>query len=303
MANKLTKASRKVRKASKAAMKVVRSSMGMLDEHARKAANMLIDPCNADIGAACYRGDQGYKTRLVAGYTAGAGVGVTCVAVIFSPVQNIFWTLETTGSTITAIPANRGGPGLPFLTANASGVRSLGACISGTTVSSNLNTSGVIFTGILPRAAVSTSTAISCDQLVTLCNRYGRISIDSPMETKWLPAGSDEDYTPVGQDPDNSDSNVIVQVYLGLPAATGVLLRLTNIVEWKPLSSLGIVTESYKGNPSVNTIEHVKAAIAQTKPNFWSNVGATAFSVIRGYATGGVLGAAGAAARSVKNFM
>jgi len=122
------------------------------------------------------------------------------------------------------------------------------------------------------------------------------------MECKWLPAASDEDYTIVGQDPDTTDSNIILMVFLGLPAASGVIVRSTNIVEWKPLANLGIVSESYKGNPSQNTIEHVKAMLNTRNPHWWSNVGSTAFSVIRGYATGGIMGATGAAMKGVKNF-
>lgn len=298
---KLAKVARKVKRVVKTAAKVA-SAMSGLDAHAAKAATMLMDPCNAAISAACYRGDQGYKTRFVSNATFGGGAGITCVGVAFSPVQNIYWTIEVAGTATATAWSNRSGPGVPFLTANASAVRSLGACLSVTPVSANLAVAGQVYTTICPRSAINTASTATPDGLLSLCNKYGKIPIDQPIETKWLPAGSDEDYTVPGVDGDNSDSNIILMVFVGLPAASGVVVRTTNIVEWKPLASLGIVSESYKGNPSVNTIEHVKQALDKKDPNWWSNVGKTAFSVIRGYTTGGMVGAAGAAMRGVKNF-
>jgi hypothetical protein len=120
------------------------------------------------------------------------------------------------------------------------------------------------------------------------------------METKFVPSAADENYTLQGSLSDPSDLNCILQVFIGLPAATGVVSRFTNIVEWKPLPNIGIVSESFLGNPSRNTIEHVKSALLKRNPGWWSNVGKTAYSVLRGYATGGTVGAMGAAMKAVK---
>jgi len=122
------------------------------------------------------------------------------------------------------------------------------------------------------------------------------------METKFIPSGQDEDYqsTTVIPTGDLNDINCILQVFLGMPAATGIICRFTNIIEWKPLPNIGIVSESFLGNPSKNTIEHVKNALLKRNPGWWSNIGNAAYSVLRGYATGGSIGAISAAMKSVK---
>lgn len=301
MANKtVRKVKRAVRKVRKVATKIM-APVTALDAKARAAAAMLTDPCNAALSEACYRGDQGYRNRFVSNSSLGVTAGHTAVAVAFVPGSNtVFWLSNTTSSGLVAW-ASFGGPGVSFLATVTDVSRSLGACTSATPQAANLSVSGQVYSGVVPFSSLNTGATQSADNLAQLCNRYGKISIDTPMECKFVPGAADEDYTATnGQPTDVSDSNVILMVFIGLPAASGVALRFTNIIEWKPRFNLGVTTQSVLGNPSRNTIEHIKEHLRTTNPNWWSNVGATAWSVVRGYATGGVMGAAGAALRSVK---
>lgn len=309
MAKKVMKAIKKVVRKVKSGVKTIASNSTIaqaraLDLPALKAERMLADPCNSELAPGCYRGDQGQKVRLVANFSEGTAAGITCVVLGFIPNSGTLFSLNVAASGTAAAYTNRGVVGNTFLTTNANAMRSLGACVSVTPNSANLSTSGQVYAANIPASALALLAATdSPDAVSQLCNQYGKIIIDGPMECKFVPSGADEDYTTPGQLGDASDTNVIVMVFVGLPAASGINLRITNIVDWKPKSSLGIVTESFLGNPSRNTIEHVKQSLRSKNPHWYTNVGGMAYSVIRGYATGGMMGATGAAMRSVKNFM
>lgn len=299
---KVAKAGRGLVRKAKVVMREVDSVA--LDAKAQAAARMLADPCNAPLSEACYRGDAGYRSRFVSNFSLGTGAGQTAAAVVFIPTQNTFAFVTTPTSATAGTWSVTAGPGSPFLTTNASAIRSLGACVSATPLSPNLSTSGQVYSTIcsisaLQGTAISGAT-VTIDNLLVLCNKYGKISIDEPMETKWIPASGDEEYvTPTGS-ADVSDVNCVLMIFVGFPAATGIVCRFTNIIEWKPASTIGIVSESYLGNPSRNTIEHVKQVLHKRDPAWWSNVGKTAYSVVRGYATGGTVGAIGAAMKATK---
>lgn len=303
-----SKSKRVVRVVKKAVRGVVRKTkragkalMG-LDGPARAAANMLIDPCNSTLAPSVYRGDQGFRARFISNNTVATGAGLTNGVVVFIPGTNQLYVLEN-ASVNTAVPwvtLSTFAPGAAFLTGNAKSIRCLGACLSSTPISANLATSGQCYTALVPVDALTLSSSTQIQSIVQLCNAYGKVSIDSPMETRWMPGADDETYINVGtSDSTLADNLAIVQCFVGLPAATGVTYRMTTILEWKPLQGIGLVSESFLSSPSRNTIEHVKEAIRQRNPHWWTNVGSAAYSVVRGYATGGMMGAAGAAMRSV----
>lgn len=300
---KVKKAARSVaRRANRA---VRQAADVMIDAKAAAAANMLLDPCNAPLSEACYRGDQGYRSRFVSNLTIGAGPAVTACAVAFIPSNNQIAFVAAATSGTAATWATNVGPGNAFIASTAGAIRSLGACISATPVTANLSVSGQVYTTICPVSSLPSNAvsggAVTIDNLLFLCNKYGKINIDHPMEAKFIPASSDEDYTNTGSLPsDISDNNAILMCFVGYPAGSGVICRFTNIIEWKPQPFTGIVSESYLGNPSKNTIEHVKQALKAKDPNWWSNVGKGVYSVIRGYATGGTMGAISAAMKATK---
>jgi len=303
---RVAKAARGVARKAKATVAGVRQAI--LDDKAVAAANMLMDPCNAKLSEACYRGDVGYKSRFVNNQSLGTGAGQTAAAIAFIPSNNTYAFVASTSSGISSTWTVVGGPGTGFLGGAASSIRSLGACVSATPISANLNTSGQVYTTICPVNSLpsnaASGTAVTIDNLLLLCNKYGKLSIDEPMETKFIPAAGDENYSPITVAPpsDLSDNNCILMCFVGLPPASGVICRLTNIIEWKPQPFTGISSESYQGNPSVNTIEHVKQALVRKDANWWSNIGKGAYSVVRGYVTGGMVGAMGAAMKATKFF-
>jgi len=308
MANKIVrKAKRAVRGAVRKAKRLADTvSTTMLDAKAAAAANMLMDPCNAALSEACYRGDGGYRSRFVTNTTIGVTAGNTAAAIAFIPSNNTVAVCSAASSGAATTWAVLSGPGSGFLSSTASAIRSLGACISASPVTSNLNVAGQVYTTICPVSSLQSNavagSAVTIDNLLSLCNKYGKVTIDAPMESKWIPGSSDEEYTTgtASLPSDVSDNNVILMCFVGFPGASGFVCRLTNIIEWKPQPFLGIVSESYLGNPSKNTIEHVKQALKAKDPNWWSNIGKGVYSVVRGYMTGGAVGAIGAAMKATK---
>ncbi|APG76226.1 hypothetical protein 3 [Changjiang tombus-like virus 10] len=301
MANKLTKATRKVKRAAKRVAKAakpylpkfnVKKGLACLDPAGQKAANMLLDPCNAQLSPAAYRGDQGYKTRFVSNGSIGQAPNSTCAGIIFTPSLGRVYSADATTSTAT-VTWNVGSfpnPGQNFMQGNADSIRSLGACLSCYPVSSVMNTSGFVYTGIVPESAALAATTL--DGLSQLCNRTSRIQVAEPMETKFVPGAGDEVYNPVGGSIQNdNDTMCIVFVFTGFSSASGIRIRATNIIEWKPDPSLGIVSESHLTNPSVNTIEHVKRCLFEQDPHWFSSVGNIVKRTVGGYMSGGIAGA------------
>lgn len=294
MARKLTRVVKKVVRVGKRVAKKVMGTkaFGCLDKAATGAAHMLLDPCNAELVPSVYKGDQGYKTRLVGNHTIGNSNTTAC-AIVWAPGSNVIYGVEAVGaaSTISWVVGSAPAPGTAFLATNADAMRCLGACVSAYPVASTMNISGFCFTGLMPLRAVTDCTTI--DAVTNLCNRSGRVQIAEPMETKFVPGLVDEGYiAPSGQvSQDTDDSMCIVMAFVGLPANTGIRLRFTTIVEWKPNPLLGIATESHLSTPSTNTLEHVKKCLHDADTHWFSNVGKVAKSTLNGYVKGGVAGA------------
>lgn len=301
MANKATKlvrsAKRSVKRAAKAAQKFlpkmsVKKGLACLDVPAQKAAHMLMDPCNAELAPAVYRGDQGYKTRFVSNASIGQTANATCTAVIFTPSLSRIYSADaaTSGAAVTWGTGSFPNPGQTFLAANADSVRSCGACLTAYPTSATLSIQGFVYSGIVPESAALDATSI--DGLIQLCNNSARVQLVEPMEIKFVPGAGDEVYNPVGGSIQvDNDNMCIVLCFTGLPTASGIRVRATNIVEWKANPALGITTQSHLSTPSANTIEHVKRCLMEQDPHWYTNVGNIVKSTIKGYVSGGVTGA------------
>lgn len=301
MANKTTKAFRKVKRVAKKAVRAakpylpkfsVKKGLACLDTPAQKAAEMLLDPCNAELSPSAYRGDQGYKTRFVANGGIGSTAGATATAIIFTPGLGRIYSADgaNSQSTISFVAGTFPNPGQSFLAANADSVRSLGACLSAYPNSSVMNTSGFVYTGIIPESSALSATSV--DALSQLCNKSARIQVAEPMEIKFIPGTVDEQYAPLGGSIQvDNDNMCIVMCFSGFSAASGLRIRATNIVEWKPEPSLGIATTSQLSNPSSNTIEHVKQCLFEQDPHWYTSVGNVVKSTVKGYMSGGIAGA------------
>lgn len=258
-----SKVTRKMKSVKRNVTSFAKGFLG-LDDSAQKAMAMLADPCNAALEPGCYRGDQGYKSRFVQNGSILFSAGIVAGAVAYIPGANLLYTIDWTSALAPTAWVNNSvsyAPGQPFIATNATALRSLGACVSCTPLSANLSTSGVVYSGIVTVQSLGIAATWTPQQLAQLVPNFGKVSIDTPMECKFVPSSSDEEYNRQGTLTDNTDSSAILFVFIGLPAATGLSMRITQCCEWKPVANIGIASNSVLGNPSKNTIEHVKEAL------------------------------------------
>lgn len=278
-----------------------------LDSAGVKAAQMLLDPCGAELVPSVYPGDMGYMARFNATFSAGTTVGQTCSAIIFKPGNNV--VANTSGSTTsdgyTIGFADTQAPGAVFLNTNATKCRAVGACVQVFPNGAPSNATGVVNYGIVPASAVANGIVTNFDQLIALTTH--RVSIAqalmNPLEIKWVPGTFDDRYSPtVGiTSDDDTDRNVILVVISGMGNALGVNLRLTAIYEWAPGSTIGVPFDATVVKPSRCDIGCVIRNLRRKDANWWWRLGLSGLqfskSAAMGYFTGGPVGAVSAAAR------
>lgn len=272
-----------------------------LDEHAVKAANMLYDPCNADLVPSVYPGDRGYVNRLTSFFTSATAATETNSIVIFKPGNNVAFNISPAATNTAVTPgfADTQAPGAAFLNSNASKTRCLGACLVVRPQVSPNNATGMIYFGVIPASAVPEGTAFNAGQLITQLNQSVSVAqaLLNPLEIKWSPGTFDDRYSPVAgiTSDDDTDRNVIVVVTTGMVAATGLSFRCTGIYEWSPQNNVGTTADATSQKPSRCDISCVLRNLKRKDSEWWFQLGQKtlkgAFSVAKGYTIAGVPGA------------
>lgn len=253
---------------------------------ALQLAKLLNDPCSADIPAgSIYSGETGIVSRFAVELGVSSGATETCGAILFHPNDNTLavFSQSNPATTFTVNAGNfvnTNGPGTTFLVANAAKMRSLAACITAMPSASTLNCTGDIAVGNITLSSVYGS-AVSINSIFSLLTVRGPV-VRKNYEAKMVPGAFDSRYAkvitagnPSTTGTDDSDTSVIVIAFRGLPAASGLLYRLTSVVEWTPLLNVGLTTTS-ASNVGIN---HAAVTQALTKAhggwwhNLWDHVG------------------------------
>ncbi|QKI28850.1 hypothetical protein 3 [Ginkgo biloba tombusvirus] len=244
-------------------------------------ARLLNDPCSAEIPAgSIYSGETGIVSRFAVELGVGSGVAETCGAILFHPNDNTVAILSQ-ANPATTFTINAGnfvtgnGPGTAFLLSNAAKMRSLAACITAMPVSSTLNCTGDIAVGNLTLSSVY-GTNVSINSIFSLLTVRGPM-VRKNYEAKFVPGAFDSRYAKIftGSNPsssgtDDSDTAVVVLAFRGVPAASGLLFRLTSVVEWTPIFNVGLTTSS-----STNVgVKHdvVTSALSKHHGGWWHNL-------------------------------
>lgn len=246
---------------------------------------LLNDPCSAPLPPPFLPGERGMVTRLVFdGSIIGPANNSGYVA--FHP--NSGWVASAAAVTgATAIPANdfainaANSPGFNFLSANASKVRGLAACITVLPASLSVtNIVGDIAVGSVSCDALRSIIGAShtCDNVASYTN--ARCAIERRgYEAKFKPSQFDDKYSTyqntgsiAGTGSDLSDTSAILVVVRGVPTGTSINIRITWIVEWVPKFNLGLAASADQRPGSVNHMA-VSAALDRKKSNWWHNLG------------------------------
>lgn len=245
----------------------------------RNHVSMLLDPCNAPLGPTAYRGSDGFVTRFnkVDSFTSAN----TAFAFAFYPAYNSIWQGTYTDASVSTSAAwATAGPGQSFLLSNAESQRAVAACVRAEYVGTELNRQGIIYYGVVPESALSSSSTLLLKQ--SLLQKAVRTP-DGVLECKWVPSSSEEEYWATGGvAPDqNADRNVIVIIGSGFSAGVTMNFQATLIAEWRPKFGVGMMTPSPNTPDAPAGLEHVRSYLSKLG-NWWvegARTLATAYSV------------------------
>lgn len=248
---------------------------------ALQLARLLNDPCSAEIPAgSIYSGETGIVSRFAVELGAGSAAGETCGAILFHPNDNTL-AVFTQANPATTFVVNAGnfvntnGPGQLFLQSNAAKMRSLAACITAMPTSSTLNCTGDVAVGNVTLSSVYGAT-VSINSIFSLLTVRGPM-VRKNYECKMVPGAFDSRYAkviaagnPSTTGTDDSDTSVICLAFRGLPAASGLLYRLTSVVEWTPILNVGL-TATTTSNVGIKH-EQVVSALSKSHGGWWHNL-------------------------------
>lgn len=255
-----------------------------LDEPAVCWAKLVNDPCNAPICESPYAGQKGYVTRLCGSQTITVGAGNTAAALFVTPSGCYFASTATATSATTFTPAFNSGafPGNGFLANNSDQVRCLAGCVQVWSSLSPLNITGNVHAGVINTNTVNRA-GISVDALSFLASNSGKMTAEM-VELKWRPGSVDEEYNPVGNPPDGSDTNTLFMAFSGLQPTEVLQVKLTFIYEWIPKVNLGLAQSPSRDVFTKVRVPNILAEMDRVMPNWWHHSVRALGNVATGFA-------------------
>lgn len=211
-----------------------------LGDAARKYAALLADPCNGPLVQSPFgAGSGGLVSRFETDYVIGDAPSTTAVALCFAPAIPQVWT-PAANLTADNLPVtwalNNGSPGRPYLLANSRAFRCLSACVQVYWAGSELSRGGVISLGQMSVQEAGSAT-VTVAQL-RAASQYVERMPEKCAELVWRPTEAELAWNkPI----DNSDSDRYSALYVtagGLPATSGVRIRIVAVYEWLPSADL-----------------------------------------------------------------
>lgn len=276
--------------------RVRKRAMGhRLDPVASSYAHLLNDPCNAPLCHPVYAGGEGgYLARYEKDYIVNQyGIANTAGAICFTPallcnhpVNTVVFANSTAHSAVylassSSSPAttpvvdntacewysdNGGQPGYDQLITMAGGVRCVAACMQITFPGTELNRSGIVSLAQLPDAAAVLRSGSDAGPAATFT--VGELRSVSPMvsrtpettlEVKWKPSFSDQRFkTPnVTSHTDIAQHSCLTATWSGIPASTGMRIRVVAVYEWVPKASNGLMNSNESRARTPCTLDQV----------------------------------------------
>ncbi|APG76263.1 hypothetical protein 2 [Changjiang tombus-like virus 6] len=257
-----------------------------LDAQGLAYARLLADPCNAPLVHPVYSGTEGgYLIRADSFLTVGAnaleqaGVFQWVPGGIDALQDNIL--LGAAANATTAINPGVSGAASPawdFLTNTASQVRCVAACLRIMYPGSESSRSGRIAFGQASGALLKSGVTVTANNLANTMAHYCRTPADE-IEVVWKPNDADQLFrNPAlnGALQDLDRRAALVCSFAGLPAATGVVFRMTAVYEWQPRVNEGIAVPNLSKSMSSNTLDDVVNYLIQRGYGFINGAAASA---------------------------
>lgn len=244
-------------------------------------AKLLVDPCNAPLVRGVFDGSgsssvQRFEVDFINDSTALAtGMSIAFIpgmAATFSQTATI--TSDSTAFSYNFLSASAASnsPGYTFLSTNAASFRCLAACMQVSYPGSEQGRQGVVAAGLLNDTTLLPAIVAAdgggggtttTSQVRTSLQHVERTPA-AMIEIGWQPGfGDQREATFIGGEITNSQvdyqgRNALVVSAAGLPAATGLRIRLVAVYEWQPRFNQGIVASvsAPPAGPSLNKVLH-----------------------------------------------
>jgi hypothetical protein len=241
-------------------------------------ANLINNPCSAEIVPGVYAGEQGFTSRFVSDLVLSATVGYTCGVVIYHPSSgNVHASGAAASSSATTIAYAASAsytPGYGTTNTVASKQRAVAACITTFASSASATTlTGELVAGVCSLDTLPQGSSLTFDSFFSLGSMRAALE-KKTVDVKWFPNTLDDRYTTCNTltGADVSDTNVIFMAFRGYPAALGVSVRLTGVIEWTPKIGVGVASSN---NVNAEPVNHnaVVGALQRKNPSWWHTMG------------------------------
>lgn len=244
----------------------------------RAHADMIMDPCGAHLAPCVSQNDAGVQVKVAATFMVGGTAASTGGYLVYAPQSNTIANADLTNSgtsSTLAFTATAGrSPGQAILATNAQDQRAVGACIEILPMASESARAGWMSYGVVDYRSAGQGLVATPDAISTMLPVTTKVG-DGVVAIKWFPGEQDHEYTQQGTA--MADTNNIVFVWGGVPAATGFRIRITTIFEYRSTATVGIV-ENALDVPLVGaTFDDVRRYVLNRDANWWWSTGKTAF--------------------------
>lgn len=238
-----------------------------LDAAAMEYAHLLVNPTTGPLVSGPFGDDNGgIITRFENDFVASGGSTDFNAYAAWVPGDNdVFLSAGAIASdTSNFTPVSvLNGPGIGFLTAQSSQYRCIAASMQIFYPGSELSRSGLVAIGQVPRAVAANGPTTTAALRVALQNVVRMPS--GMVEVKWRPNDYDVLWTETGvADPSAAKHTALTFCAAGIPANTGVRIRLVGVYQWLPKAGEGIVTPLLSGNSTRNSYADIVRAADAT---------------------------------------
>lgn len=260
----------------------IRSSKSEDATRITRHVNMIMDPCNAELGPTAYRGADGFITRFRNVVTVTPVAGKSGFIYVWYPAYNrgTVANLNSGDAFAFGVPSFEG-PGQTFLLNQSDTQRAVAACTTLNYTGTELDRAGICYSGVIPIATLQTVKTVADIALVL---QHEQRVADRPQEVKWSPSAAEEEYFRSGigavEPPNAGDRNCIVFVVLGVdPTTSNCNFSLINtlISEWRPEAGTGISTPNPSSHDVPGGIEKVRS-ILQRMGGWWYGAAKTVYN-------------------------
>jgi len=243
-------------------------------EKMKEYAHMLTNPCEAKLASGTYPGEVGVVSRFVADFS---GVANSAGWLAYYPAVNAVGAITSVNSTTPQAfgwtVASPFSPGHGLLSTTANKSRGLAACLQ----VNFPNVSITNVTGEITVGCVSSDTFVSggnytVDSIFSVLTERTIVQRNQ-YECLFTPGSFDNRFNTYGTfgAVDQSDTNIVIIAWRGLPATTTPSFRITSVLEWTARPASGLAASASAPSPGIDPIK-VASVVHQTHPNWWHNL-------------------------------